>query len=571
MKKTILSLLVVYFATTSCRTENNMFNTEQQKVLKETILQNRNPNFPLIIKNSSISLLAEKDRSLASIPNKPLEMQYYIGRSYKNTVLPIGSSENVSFPVIDIEKLYNANPTYIFHKYIGLSEANFFSYNNFSRYEQKSSSTKKVNKTGFSLNLVVFSISATKNMTEVFTSTKINENKRIFGELNVNIKDAVYSLQKSNFINNEIAEKYLSPIFTRELYNNSYAELMKNYGQFIITDFYSGGKATALYTGLYNKDVSIEEREREMDTSINASFGFKTKKDNDGKLTTDLGIGRKDSNNNSITGEITNLEASVKTIGGSKDLGGFSVPKNVDDININLSSWAASLNDKSTHTMIDVNENGLNPFSDYLLEENFKRGFKNYLENDIGLATLQEPYILIQPINAVYFFLPAQFISGVKAFLVTRFGDKISLDILDVMIKENQNPGRFGPSIIATPSENDPRSMAVFNNIANSIKNKLGNLYKIKVMSKIYSYDPDYANKEKKIIEFPINELKMKKYQNPNNNITYLLYNEGSNKYAYAIHDDYILDTYGIREWVNNIPSIQISSQELYQYTIVGL
>ena len=64
---------------------------------------------------------------------------------------------------------------------------------------------------------------------------------------------------------------------------------------------------------------------------------------------------------------------------------------------------------------------------------------------------------------------------------------------------------------------------------------------------------------------------KMKKFVDTKHNTTYLLYSEGEKKYAYAIHYDYLLDTYAIRDFVNSLPTIQIDPQDLFNYTIIAL
>ena len=67
-----------------------------------------------------------------------------------------------------------------------------------------------------------------------------------------------------------------------------------------------------------------------------------------------------------------------------------------------------------------------------------------------------------------------------------------------------------------------------------------------------------------------IAENNMRKYYDTENNILYLV-NEGLEKFAFSIQDDYILDTYGIRNWVDSMQTIQISNDNLDNYTIVGL
>ena len=58
-----------------------------------------------------------------------------------------------------------------------------------------------------------------------------------------------------------------------------------------MTDFITGGRCTGLYTGLYNSNESVETKERNMNTDINASYGFKICEDSS-KVSGELGIGK---------------------------------------------------------------------------------------------------------------------------------------------------------------------------------------------------------------------------------------------------------------------------------------
>lgn len=102
---------------------------------------------------------------------------------------------------------------------IGKGEAQSFAYTGFDRYTENSSTTKKINNAGFTLNLGLFSLGAHKTMTEVFTTSKVEESKRIFGELNIQIRDASYYMQTSSNIIKKIKLDYLTEDFKEELYN----------------------------------------------------------------------------------------------------------------------------------------------------------------------------------------------------------------------------------------------------------------------------------------------------------------------------------------------------------------
>lgn len=69
-------------------------------------------------------------------------------------------------------------------------------------------------------------------------------------------------------------------------------------------------------------------------------------------------------------------------------------------------------------------------------------------------------------------------------------------------------------------------------------------------------------------------EAKMKKYLDTDNKILYLLYNENGKKVGYSIYmgkGDFLLDTYGIRQWVRSLPITSVTDNELLNYTLIAL
>ena len=74
-------------------------------------------------------------------------------------------------------------------------------------------------------------------MTEVFTTSKVEESKRIFGELNIQIRDASYYMQTSSNIIKKIKLDYLTEDFKEELYNLTPSEFFNNYGGFVLSSF----------------------------------------------------------------------------------------------------------------------------------------------------------------------------------------------------------------------------------------------------------------------------------------------------------------------------------------------
>lgn len=362
MIKTYLFVITMFiFCFFSCNNENEFQNMNNNKEFQEIILQERDPNIPLVLSEGSSN--KNLPQLKATVP-----FDEYLGRSYKDKVFPIGDGENVYYPVVDIKKLYKDHSGYISDIRIGKGEATCFSYTEFDRYTSNSQTSKKI-KSGFSFSLGLFSIGAKRSVEEIFTSSLVQEKNRIFGELNVEIKGSRYLLQTNSNIYNMLSKDYLTSEFRKDLYNLTPGELFNNYGGFVLTGFVTGGRCSGLYSGLYNSVESAETKEKNMNTDINASYGFKIGEDSS-KVSGELGIGKGFSNGTSSSNKVTSMQTSIKTIGGMLGFSNFTVPKSLSDISIDLSKWLTSLNDKSTHSIIDIDEEGLVPLSAFIMEKN---------------------------------------------------------------------------------------------------------------------------------------------------------------------------------------------------------
>ncbi|WP_367866912.1 MAC/perforin domain-containing protein [Pedobacter sp. WC2423] len=480
-----------------------------------------------------------------SIP-QPLQPEYYLGRSYRGDGSIIVDPINVSFKVIDIERLLQEHPDYYTPLNLDVVTATSSSFASFDRYEHKTNSNKTISG-GFSVNLGLFSFGAKNKWTTIFTSSVVNETNAVFGELNVEVKGSSYSLLSSENAQRTIMENYLSPDFLSEVNNSSRGEFVRNYGAFVLARYYTGGKATAMYTGTDNKTTTNETKEKGMDGSINGSFGFNIKKGVDGKVGGDFGFANGSGGSTGEQHNITQLRLSIQTIGGTKGLGAFTVPKRIEDININLGDWVMSLNDHSKYNLIGINEGGLNPISDFVMEENFKKSIYLYLKNPETLkyqTKLVEPLIWIRPT-----YPPGGGAGTVYSmFLFTRFGEFINITPSDMLQTRFDFPSELYNSYVA-------RKKPFFD-----LTYYAGGDYFIPDSDGIPVFSLT-----------GIEENTMRKFHHDKTNTTYLLYSGGGKKYAFSIHDDYVLDTYGIRAWVNAMPTTNFSFVQLQSYTIIGL
>lgn len=231
---------------------------------KKTVLFNRESSLPLVL--SSKKDLTKNASITSTLPNS-LDIKNYLGRSYFAFDEKIGSVDAIRYPIIDIERLIIDKPDYYLSKNINSMEANTFSFSNFNRYEYKLTKTDNFSN-GIGIGFAGFKLGTTKKFHSSFTQNIVNENNRVFGELNVKIKGNSYSFLTSSSTLLQIKEKYLNPTFLSELYNTTQSEFIKNFGHYVITGFTSGGLANALYTGI-NKSNSSGRNQRIRNGPIN--------------------------------------------------------------------------------------------------------------------------------------------------------------------------------------------------------------------------------------------------------------------------------------------------------------
>ena len=104
-------------------------------------------------------------------------------------------------------------------------------------------------------------------------------------------------------------------------------------------------------------------KEKALDNEISGSFSFK----NVG-ASADLSFGKNSSGSGSSTENgVTELSMAIETVGGSPAYPIFTIPQKLEDVNIDLSQWMASLTDKTTHSIVDIADEGLVPISEFIL------------------------------------------------------------------------------------------------------------------------------------------------------------------------------------------------------------
>lgn len=524
-------------------------------------------------------MLQERDRSrpiiLFKIKGKTRyggndfkEPDAYLGYSYDYGESVEGNEADAKEPVIDLVRLKSKYPSYVTPKRLRQTYSSSRAWSSYDKFHQDSSVIKKVN-SGFQLNVGIFKIGKKKKTTETFRSVLTTEDQSTIGEVSAEVRHGMFTLATTDVVTKRIASDYLDETFLSSLYNKPVEMLLKENGAFVLTSYFTGGRAIASYYGITSSLTSDITKTKDMEKNIDASFAWKPKDDNGNvmgdSLSGSLNFGRKrgDSLHIEQIGVIKNVYFQVNTIGGAYDYSISSNVSNVKDVNYDLTSWLKSLNDESTHQMINIAYNGLQPISTFVLETNFKQRIQDTHLGYLSRNTLAEPFIEVVKVRAGQA-SNGEALFDVFAVLNTRQGDKIVLsDGKTSLRSETELRANLDNTIYLTKAKAIAAS-----------KRQYFREYEIDIKANYNTKIMPLA-RNPLCIELPaIDESKMMKFTNGNTNMVYLY--DPTNRVAFAYYapdgDDYIPASYGITDWIESMTEKTISMTTLYQrYTIIGL
>ena len=312
---------------------------------------------------------------------------------------------------------------------------------------------------------------------------------------------------------------------------------------------------------------------------INASYG--PKKDVSGSA--NLGIGLHYYDETKMSNKITNMTLSVKAIGGNLSFPTFSSPQGLTQVNIDLSSWMSSMASADSYRMIDIESEGLMPLSKFVLEKNIEQHIRDYL---YGLSIeqpmeVQEPYIevLRRDIQGNTLLITS---------LVTKNEDRALIDLKNITRVSESKKQEY----------------------IRQVANEKSKVYGLKIVNKSFANDtiPIPPNNCFQLGFF--NENLLRKYIDNENNTLYLLYNgsklkdsntlifkrdyikemltlrtplfEDENGVIISIPDeskcglsiynyDRSLNLYGLKDFVDKLPTANINKEDLLGYEIISL
>lgn len=551
----ILSAVIPFFIACSDNLDlptSQMSAIEAENSEGDVVIQKRNPNLPEVVtKAATFEEGLTRNNATIGSSDKFLGYGYKL---YNGNYIP-SDFDNFTHSILNIEAIKAYDESYVDEKYPNWNDQSSYTYYNFDDYTHFSTESKTI-KTGFSLNLGLFSIGKKRTTVETFR-TFINETmEQTYGEMNILFAHGKFMLLNSSGSTKVYARQFLRRSFINNLYTSTISSVINSYGDLVVVGYYTGGRAFAQYMGNAASSTNVEQRTKSLDTSITASLTYEGD-----SLNASFGFNGKNGNFDSTVYKKQDIFLRVKTLGGiQNEESAINTTMSLKDINIDLQSWRKSLNDSKNHTVIDLTQEGLFPMSDFVLERNFQRRFDDTSKNILLPVTrLYTPSIMITRV------LKKTSTSGdnlyeVAAVLVTRQGDQIVLsngNATDAELKQNEDNNVFLEKAKAIAEEKSKYFSSDIQISYNTTK-RLNPMFRSPLCIVLENF----------------NENGFYKYYNETTNMEYLY--DPTTKLCFSFladdGDESMLEVYGLSTWVSNLTGKRISMATLANlYTIIGL
>lgn len=551
----ILSAVIPFFIACSDNLDlptSQMSAIEAENSEGDVVIQKRNPNLPEVVtKAPTFEEGLTRNNATIGSSDKFLGYGYKL---YNGNYIP-SDFDNFTHSILNIEAIKAYDESYVDEKYPNWNDQSSYTCYNFDDYTHFSTESKTI-KTGFSLNLGLFSIGKKRTTVETFR-TFINETmEQTYGEMNILFAHGKFMLLNSSGSTKVYARQFLRRSFINNLYTSTISSVINSYGDLVVVGYYTGGRAFAQYMGNAASSTNVEQRTKSLDTSITASLTYEGD-----SLNASFGFNGKNGNFDSTVYKKQDIFLRVKTLGGiQNEESAINTTMSLKDINIDLQSWRKSLNDSKNHTVIDLTQEGLFPMSDFVLERNFQRRFDDTSKNILLPVTrLYTPSIMITRI------LKKTSTSGdnlyeVAAVLVTRQGDQIVLsngNATDAELKQNEDNNVFLEKAKAIAEEKSKYFSSDIQISYNTTK-RLNPMFRSPLCIVLENF----------------NENGFYKYYNETTNMEYLY--DPTTKLCFSFladdGDESMLEVYGLSTWVSNLTEKRISMATLANlYTIIGL
>ena len=183
----------------------------------DVVIQKRNPNLPEVVtKAPTFEEGLTRNNATIGSSDKFLGYGYKL---YNGNYIP-SDFDNFTHSILNIEAIKAYDESYVDEKYPNWNDQSSYTYYNFDDYTHFSTESKTI-KTGFSLNLGLFSIGKKRTTVETFR-TFINETmEQTYGEMNILFAHGKFMLLNSSGSTKVYARQFLRRSFINNLYTST--------------------------------------------------------------------------------------------------------------------------------------------------------------------------------------------------------------------------------------------------------------------------------------------------------------------------------------------------------------
>lgn len=533
---------------------------------------------------STLRTLTPDAPDIRTIPYNALGSVHSVGNGFIGHPLNIGNGE-----VIDIKSILNDNVTskFIFNQEPGFTTSDFVVHKDFESMQETVTNTKKIN-SGFTLNLGLFSIGQHTTYNKTFHSDIKTEKNHRWSNVNLYYYAKRIGLEKTDASLKSIAYRNISNTFLYSIYSFPISNYIKEKGFLVITDFFVGGRLSALIDYSQTGYTNIQSTDKDIDFKINGAFGWgpdslskgvKLAKDAINNASMNIGYYNKKVDGKTQLKNDENLYAKINIYGGKPSA---KITNSVIDLktsSIDIGDWYESLSDPKNHKFIDVAEGGLVGLDKFMLETNFKFRVSMTLSGRLPYKnSLDIPYVEIRNISGDLLSssnggFELWGITAAGTILHTRQGDDIILINKDFQDRLNDD---------SFESDDDLRER--YKKDTKNLVDRLGNIFECDILSDEHNYNKVLDRSEFNDVglyirlNFSFDKEKVYKYKNPKTNMWYIYDPEGRSALCYYDDPDdddddtYITDMYGLTKWVESLKTKKISIKSIVTaYRIIGL
>lgn len=553
-----ISLPILFLICSSCN-NLDLLNVPVEEECYDVIIKERHRSLPEEVVNRE--MIFDTEITKASNENTS---NSFLGRGYRFTGSYLANPDCLRPRVLDLtkirtlEELMVEDPDdegYIISDSIPNSERRIQTYANADRYHLKTNTSEKI-VADVDVDVWKLNIGFNLEHNELFEQTNTDSSYIAYGDIHLNTISSSHRLSCPEGARKLYARQCLSNSFLRNLYTSSIGNMINTYGSFLLSGYHMGGKALGLYRTEFRHHLNSSQREDSLYADINVSCKWKSD-----SVSVGMKFNSVDYNSETSENERRVTQVYIKTYGGQGGIPNGSGSIDISSLSLDLTSWENSLNDISTHTIIDVLDEGLCPISAILLEKNFQRRY-----DDTFAGILEPRSSLITPYIEIVRVYVRKSATGIPLYeiapvLNTRHGDKIILSTGDSLEMSDQE-------LLAN------NETTVFNQKVSEILSNMEDMYWLEFRKNSSTkYNPSVLSPLCIRIN-GYNEANMYRCRNEETGVEYIYDRRLRVAFSYytdSLDGDWILDDYGIRDWVENLPERNISMATLSSYDIIGL